>query len=237
MAITEMVAPAATPTQLKMSYEDFLEWDNEDTLAEWVPTNNVEDGEVIIFMPTKKIHQVTLQFLFRLLELFINLFNSGKIQIAPFEMKAKPDGSSREPDLLFVATKNLERLTEDRLLGPADLIIEIISKDSVSRDRNEKFQEYAAAAVPEYWIIDPRPNYQLADFFALDEAGIYRRFATETDKRVESRVLSGFWLNPAWLWQADERDPFLTFCEMAGLSKTLVNQFREHIQAGFKQGK
>ncbi len=68
----------------------------------------------------------------------------------------------------------------------------------------------------EYWIIYPRPNRHLADFFALDDAGAYQRFAIEKDERVESYVLSGFWLNPAWLWEANSRDPFLTFCEMAG---------------------
>ena len=99
-------------------------------------------------------------------------------------------------------------MTEERLVGPADLIIEIISDDSVYRDRYKKFQEYRDAGVREYWVIDPRPNKQRSDFFRLDEAGEYELYATEDDERVTSHVLAGFWLQSAWLWQADEGDLF-----------------------------
>jgi Uma2 family endonuclease len=116
------------------------------------------------------------------------------------EVKLQPEGSSREPDILFVATENLERLTQERLNGPPDLVIEVISDDSVKRDRDDKYREYRDAGVREYWIVDPREGRQRADFFRLDDAagaterGEYRLFATEDDARVESRVLSGFWL-------------------------------------------
>ncbi len=225
MAIRAPVIETET-ARLEMSYEEFLQWADEDTHAEWV------DGEVIIHMPPKDIHQATLGFLHRLLGLFVDLFNLGKIRIAPFEMKL--GRSSREPDILFIARENLDRLTEDRLVGPADLIVEIISDDSVYRDRYRKFQEYRDAGVREYWVIDPRPNKQRADFFRLDEQGEYELYATEDDERVASHVLPGFWLRPAWLWQADEGDPFLAFCEMAGLSETAVSQFRQQVQAGLK---
>ncbi len=99
-------------------------------------------------------------------------------------------------------------MTEERLVGPADLIIEIISDDSVYRDRYKKFQEYRDAGGREYWVIDPRPNKQRSDFFRLDEAGEYELYATKDDERVTSHVLAGFWLQSAWLWQADEGDLF-----------------------------
>ena len=232
MSATDMLqlatVPKTKPARLKMSYEEFLQWADEDTRAEWV------DGEVIIHMPPKDIHQATVGFLHRLLGLFVDLFNLGKVRIAPFEIKLRPGGSSREPDILFVAKENLDRLTEDKLIGPADLIVEVISEDSVRRDRDDKFQEYREAGVREYWIIDPRPNKQRADFFRRDEGGAYRLFATEDDERVESQVLPGFWLRPAWLWQADEGDPFLTFCEMAGMLESVVQGFRQQMQAGFE---
>jgi Uma2 family endonuclease len=98
----------------------------------------------------EEIHQITLGYLYELLSLFVRLFNLGKVIVAPFEMKARRGGSSREPDLLF-ARENLERLTGDRLSGPADLVVEIISEDSVRRDRDDKFREYAEAGVREYY--------------------------------------------------------------------------------------
>jgi len=229
MLAEKIVSTQTQPHRLKMSYQEFLAWADEDTRAEWV------NGEVIVFIPVKKIHQITLEFLYQLLRLYIDLFDLGKILTAPYAMQAIPGGSFREPDILFVAKENLALLTEDKLTGPADLIIEIVSKDSVSRDRDDKFREYAGAGVREYWIVDPRPKKRRADFFHLDETETYRLFATEDDERIESKVLPGFWLQPAWLWEADNRNPFLTFCEMAQLPETLVNQIQQQMQAGFKK--
>jgi len=202
--------------RLKMSYEEFLEWADEDTHAEWV------DGEVIVFMPAKPIHQSTLEFLFALLDTFVRLFNLGKVHIAPLEMRLPR--SAREPDILFVANENLEGLTEHRLEGPADLVVEIISDDSVQRDRRDKFKEYREAGVREYWIIDPRPGKQRADFFRLDEAGDYSLFATEDDDKVAATVLPGFWLRPEWLWQVDALNPLTCALEIDGVAAALQEQ-------------
>ena len=207
-----------------ITYEEYLNLAGDAQITEWV------DGEVIIHMPPKHIHQITLGFLHQLLSLFVNLFNLGIVQIAPFEVKLP--SSSREPDILFVASEHLDWLTEERLVGPPDLIVEIVSKDSVQRDRDDKFGEYREAGVREYWIIDPRPGKQRADFFHLDETGAYRLFATEDDERVESHVLSGFWLRPAWLWQADTLDPLTLFFEMRGISVEQAQQIQQMLRAG-----
>ncbi len=222
---------------LVMRYEEFLAWSDEDVHAEWVPLDNSGRGEVIIHMPPKDIHQAVVGFLYKLLGLFVDLFDLGKLRIAPLEVKLQPGGSSREPDILFVAAEHLDRLTPDRLIGPPDLVIEVVSPTSVKRDRSAKYREYQAAGVREYWVIDPREAQRRADFFCLDDVtrgeGEYRLFATEEDERVASRVLPGFWLRPAWLWQVDDIDPLLIFCEIADLPGTVVGQFRERLRAGF----
>jgi Uma2 family endonuclease len=140
--------------------------------------------------------------------------------------------SSREPDVLFVAREHASRLTENYLDGPADLVVEVVSDDSVHRDRHKKFKEYQKEGIPEYWIIDPRPGKQRADFYYLDEDGDYALFATEDDEKVASRVIDGFWLRPSWLWLADEYDPFLAFCEMRGLSPEKAAEIQQLLRAG-----
>lgn len=203
-----------------MTYAEFLCWADEDTHAEWV------DGEVIVFMPTKKPHQTILGFLLVLLKSYNEWRKLGEVIAAPFEMRARPDGSAREPDILFVANEHLDRLTDDRLSGPADLVIELISDDSVRRDRVDKFREYREAGVPEYWIIDPRPGKQRADFYALESDGEYGLLGTEDDSRVESRVLPGFWLNPAWLWQVDTLDTMPILWEILGVPPEQIAQIQ-----------
>ncbi|MER3485893.1 MAG: hypothetical protein C4345_07940, partial [Chloroflexota bacterium] len=70
-------------------------------------------------------------------------------------------------------TAHLDRLTPERVVGPPDLIIEVVSEDSEHRDRVDKFNEYEAAGVPEYWIVDNRPQRRRAYFYRLGAEGQY----------------------------------------------------------------
>jgi Uma2 family endonuclease len=211
----------ATPTsadqgpRLLMSYEEYLAWADEDVHAEWV------NGEVIVQMPPKQPHQRVVAFLLQLLGVFIRLFQLGQLLPAPFEMRAMPDGPSREPDVLFVAREHLERLTEVRLSGPADLVVEVVSDDSVSRDRADKFYEYQAAGVMEYWIIDPRPGYERADFYVLDAKGRYRPVPVEPDGRYHSTILAGFWLQVDWILATEPPEILQALVQIVGPQKLL----------------
>lgn len=217
--------------RLQMRYEVFLDWAGEsNALVEWVPLAGSEKGEVIVQMPPNDFHQAVVGFLSSLLDLFVRWLTLGKVRIAPFEVKLH-QGSSREPDIFFVAEEHLERLTAKRFIGAPDLVIEIISSDSVKRDRSEKYHEYRDAGVREYWIIDPREGHHRADFFYLDEAGEYHLFATEEDTRMESHVLPSFWLHPAWLWQADDLNPLLLFLEIRGASPEEVAQVTQILRS------
>ncbi len=225
----ERPAAAATdlePTRLRMSYEDFMAWSDEDTHAEWILLDSSRYGEVIVHRPPKDIHQAVVGFLYELLGMFVRLFDLGRVRIAPLEVKLKPGGSSRVPDIFFVAQANLDRLTQNRMNGPPDLVIEVVSDDSVKRDRDDKFGEYRDAGVREYWITDPRPDKQRADFYRLDESGAYRLYATEDDERAASQVLPGFWLRPEWLWQADILNPLTCSFEIEGVIQAVTEQIK-----------
>lgn len=169
---------------LRMTYEEYLAWAGEDTRGEWV------NGEVIQFMPPKALHQNILIFLASLLQLFVKHFKLGYVGVAPIEVRITPT-SSREPDVIFVSSARYGIVNDDRIEGAPDLVIEIISRDSVQRDREEKYDEYEAAGVREYWIIDNRTRRRIADFFRLDQAGIYQRVEV-VDNIFRSEVLPGF---------------------------------------------
>ena len=120
--------------RLPMSYEQWLVWADEDVHAEWV------EGEVIVFRPASDRHQARLGLLYLLVALYAWRRDLGQVRFAPFEMRLA--GAAREPDLLFVARSHLDRLTPQRLVGPADLVVEFVSEESVRRDRSEKFRDY-----------------------------------------------------------------------------------------------
>ena len=80
--------------------------------------------------------------------------------------------------------------------GPADLVIEVISDDSVTRDRVEKFDEYLEAGVREYWVIDPRPGQQRALFYVLRTGCSCRSGRTPT-----ARTARLWWQGCGWTWR------------------------------------
>lgn len=206
-----LIAPAEQEQRIPMSYAEFLTAFAETTHAEWV------NGEAIVFMPPTIRHQDIVAFLVALLRAYVDYFRLGKVLAAPCEMRALPEGNAREPDLFFVAQANLPRLTETRLAGPADLVIEVVSDESLSRDRADKFYEYQQAGVREYWIIDPRPGTARADFWVLDEQGRYRPTPADVDGIYRAAVVPRFWLDVAWLWQEELPDPIRVFVQITGL--------------------
>jgi Uma2 family endonuclease len=216
MPSSEDQPPTEQTTQdqrLRMSYEEYLAWAGEDVHAEWV------NGEVIVQMPPKRPHQRVVATLMQLMGLFIQLFQLGELLPAPFEMRATPDGPAREPDLLFVAREHLDRLTPERLNGPADLVVEVIVDDSVARDRADKFYEYQAAGVKEYWILDSRPGCERADFYVLDDKGRYRPVPVDPDGRYHSTILPGFWFQVDWVLSAEPPDVLTALAQIVGSQK------------------
>ena len=184
---------AATPDkqQLDNTSEDFLEWTDEDTLSEWV------NEKIVGRSPASRTHQDLAGFLASLLRIYTETHALGLIYFAPFQMKLKH--SKRKPDLLFVSHEHLDRLKTTYLDGPADLIIEIVSSDSVEQDRGKKFVEYEAAYVPEYWLIDPLRQW--AECYQLGEEDRYITAFAGNKGDYHAAVLPDFWLKIEWLWQ------------------------------------
>jgi Uma2 family endonuclease len=156
-----MVLPAQSVSseRVKLTYEEFLEQLDEDTLAEWV------DGEVVYLSPASLEHQDIAGFLNALLRAYVQKHQLGRVIAAPFQMRLLRSERGREPDLLFVANENLHRLHDTYLEGGADLVVEITSAESLLRDRGEKFAEYELEGIREYWVIDPEGKR--VDFFVL----------------------------------------------------------------------
>ena len=187
------VEKAVSPPRKRISYEEFLEWCEEDTWAEWV------DGRVVMVSPAATKHRLITGLLLQIMNIYAETRNLGQVLSAPFLMRLPDVPSGREPDLLFVAHAHLDRLKETYLDGPADLIVEIVSPESRARDRGEKFYEYEAAGVGEYWLIDP--DRQQAEFYRLGADGRYRLFTADAEGIYRSEVLPGLWLRVEWLWQ------------------------------------
>ncbi len=190
--MTETRSPKPTrdaPPEPPVSYEEFLAWADEDVRAEWI------DGKIHVMSPASSTHQRLVRFLSSSLSVWLEQNEDGELFIAPFQMKLE---QGREPDLLVVREEHRDRVTDAYVDGPADLVVEIVSAESGARDRGEKFYEYEAAGIPEYWLIDPGRE-ELAVYRLKEDR--YRTAFEGREGRAASAVLDGFWIEAEWLWQ------------------------------------
>jgi Uma2 family endonuclease len=192
--ITDLGPPAGgkPPPERKLSEEEFLAWCNEDVKAEWV------DGQVIMMSPANLRHVNLTAFLLSVMRIWVEDRDLGVVLGPEFMTRLSPR-SRRVPDLMFLAKERLQNLRPTHLEGPPDLAIEIVSPDSVVRDWREKYYDYQAAGVREYWVIDPANQcvdaYQLAN-------GDYQRLKHDQG-RIASTVIAGFRLPEEWLWRTE----------------------------------
>ena len=186
--MTEQVAPRE-----KMTFEEFLTWSSEHTMAEWI------DGEAHVMSPAPKQHQRIGSFLEKTLGLFVEVRELGEVFRAPFVMRTQESMPGREPDLLFVSRERAHLIEKTYLNGAADLVVEIVSPESIGRDRGDKFVEYERAGVREYWLLDY--ERESPEFYELGSDGRYRLDQLGPDGVYESKVISGFRLRLGWLWQ------------------------------------
>lgn len=176
----------------RLTWEEFLIFGEDTTHAEWI------DGRVIVLFSGSSQHQRIVGFLQTTMQLFAETHNLGEVFTAPFAMKLTKERRGREPDLLFISRAREHLIQKTFLDGAADLAIEIVSPESIERDSVQKFLEYEAAEIREYWLIDYLN--QTAVFYELDEEKRYQAAAT-IDHVFYSKVLPGFFIRESWLWQ------------------------------------
>jgi Uma2 family endonuclease len=192
--LEEKARLATDPTSpVTITYDEFMQWADEDTLAEWV------DGKIEMTSPASLRHQQVGIFLTNVLTTYATLLDLGIVLNAPFQMKLSRSG--REPDVLFLSREHMDRLHDTRIEGPADLAVEILSPESTTRDRVTKLREYARDGVPEYWLIDP--DRRTITFHQRAAGGAYQVVAPDEAGIYRAQAIPGFWLDVAWL----RRDP------------------------------
>jgi len=156
------------------------------------------DGAIeVLPMPTDQ-HQSISQFIFLALRAFMQHIG-GKVHYAPLRLQIRPD-KFREPDILLVRDAHDPRRQNRYWLG-ADLVVEIVSPDNPERDTVTKRADYAAAGIPEYWIVNPEEETVTVLTLAGDsyaDQGIFGRGTQAT-----SALLAGFAVNVDALFDAE----------------------------------
>ena len=185
--------------RLMMSYEEFLAFVDEDTHAEWV------DGEVTVFMSASGIHQDLVGLSTTFCSVLGNS-DAGTVRDGAVRCSCKCS-VGRGNQMCSSCAGNQRRLTPMRLLGPADLVIEVVSDDSVTRDTSEKRRTIEAEGFQSTGgsIRDPVTNVAPPSI-GWSSAGSIRRRRSMTRPVPLVVDCRGFWLDPEWFGRIRCRD-------------------------------
>jgi Uma2 family endonuclease len=174
-----------------------------DELAAEMPETNqpyeLWDGELIMAPAPFFDHQKTLLRFYRRLDDWVSSRNLGEVITSPIDMVLSPHRAV-QPDVAFIAKDRLA-IIQRVIMGPADLVAEIVSLQGRSRDRIEKRDLYEQHGVKEYWIIDPEP--ETVEVLALLNGRyelVKRSLPGET---AASQLLAGFEVSVGYLFRGE----------------------------------
>ena len=155
------------------------------------------DGEVRVVPSPLTIHQDIALSVAATLRTHVRRYHLGRVLIAPTDVALAP-GQTLVPDVLFVAAARVDIITATHVVGPPDLVVEVLSPGTAANDLpgGRKFALYAQAGVPHYWVIDP-DSVELR-VFTLDAAGVYVETGRyRGDETYEPPLFPGLALRPA----------------------------------------
>lgn len=108
----------------------------------------------LIFLPIlTRTHQSVMQSIGFNLNQYAKSRREGRVFFTGYPIRTLQK-NYRLPDVAFLGNG---RPRHERFAEGADLVVEVLTDDPIGRTRNleEKRAEYAAARIPEYWIVDP----------------------------------------------------------------------------------
>ena len=156
---------------LKLTYDDFLLFPDDGKRHELI------DGEHYVTASPNMKHQQVLLNLTLLIGNWLAAHPIGRMFFAPFDVLFS-NFDVVEPDLLYLSNARLADVaTPQHIRGAPELVVEIASPSTRSRDETVKRRLYERFAVAEYWVVDPD----------IDVVRIYRRDGSGFGRATELR--------------------------------------------------
>ena len=170
---------------IKFNYEDYVNTP-EDKRYELL------DGELVALSSPKKFHQRVSILLGAKLFLFTSEHSLGRIYHAPFDVVLS-NIDVVQPDLIFVSNERADIITPANIQGAPDLVVEILSPSTATRDKTFKRSLYARHGITEYWMVDL--TEKTITVLRLGERGFEVVDTYGEGEILTSPTLQGFTLN------------------------------------------
>ena len=183
------------------SYADYLRWSFEERVE-------LIKGKLFRMSPApKRSHQEIAGDIFAAIHAFLR-GQTCKIYQAPFDVRFPNESSSSDsqtftvvqPDICVVCDHS--KLDDAGCKGAPDLIVEILSPSTASKDLNEKYQLYEEHGVKEYWVV--YPGEAVLEIYELQGADYVSKGKFVKEDKVTSKVLPGFTMYLAEVFEGVE---------------------------------
>lgn len=178
-----MVGSSNKTPDKRFSYADYQNWPNDERFE-------LIDGVIYNMNAPMRFHQEICMELYRQLANFF-LNKICKVYPAPFDVRL-PKKSKNEKEIFDVVQPDAsvicdpKKLDDKGCLGAPDLIIEVLSSSTSSRDHITKRALYERVGVKEYWLVDPDGRIVMA--YKLIN-GLYQKPEIYNDEARISSVL------------------------------------------------
>ena len=160
---------------LKLTYDDFLLFPDDGKRHELI------DGEHYVTASPNTKHQQVLLNLTLVIGTWLEAHPIGRMFFAPFDVVFS-DFDIVEPDLLYLSNGRMaDVVTPQHVRGAPELVVEVASPSTRSRDETIKRRLYERCEVSEYWVVDSD----------IDVVRVYRRSGEGFGRAMEFRRDAG----------------------------------------------
>lgn len=142
--------PAKVAHQWPVPPQDGYTVDDLFTLPELPPHTELIDGSLVFVSPQRDFHTI-----------MIDLLVNGLRRSVPPGLRVRREmtvvidrRNGPEPDVSVIRADTLPRGQTRYQAEDVVLAVEVISPDSEARDRNTKPAKYAAAGIPNFWLVE-----------------------------------------------------------------------------------
>ncbi|MGW0785593.1 Uma2 family endonuclease [Streptomyces sp. NPDC002913] len=141
--------------------------DDLDTLPNLPPHTELIDGSLVFVSPQTLFHTRAVSFF----EWQLESLAPPELEVVR-EFTIDIDFQNRpEPDVVVVRADAVESLRQTRFPASSVLLaIEVVSDESVTRDRETKPVKYARAKIPHYWRVENQDGRAVVYVFELEPA-------------------------------------------------------------------
>jgi Uma2 family endonuclease len=170
------------PPQGSWTYEDYAGLPDDGHRYEIV-------NGVLVMAPAPDLgHQSIVLRLSYYLFAHAELAGLGRVFAGPVDVEL---GSKNvfQPDVVVILNAHLDRMTQKKIIGAPDLVVEVASPSTAAYDRLTKYDVYARAGITEYWIV--KPTTRTVEVLVLED-GEYRSLGVfRGQQTLPSRVVPG----------------------------------------------